>query len=233
MRRFALLIATATALAPTAYDRLAGAQLKNIATKQPVALTEQWNSDQKVVRDALPALNAAGVKLLVVGIGSVESGETFAKQTSFSPELLFVDDSELSDAYAAAGTRNTKRDDSGKAVFEASAACGRGDERRHQERGRDDLNAVTGNLFNPGPYKPLMPKASTMRRSMEQTMVQGGSFVFDGDSVVAGATRARRAPVHRGAPPPQAPRRNPPLAPARDDMTAARAELPPRRGPPE
>ncbi|KAH8045527.1 prostaglandin-F synthase [Aureococcus anophagefferens] len=186
MRRFALLIATATALAPTAYDRLAGAQLKNIATKRPVALTEQWNSDQKVV-------------------------------TSFSPELLFVDDSELSDAYAAAGTRNTKRDDSGKAVFEASAACGRGDERRHQERGRDDLNAVTGNLFNPGPYKPLMPKASTMRRSMEQAMVQGGSFVFDGDSVVASTTtssgahlsiaprrRGRRVGIPR-APTPRAP----------------------------
>ena len=137
-------------------------------------------------RDALPALNEAGVKLLVVGIGSVESGETFAKQTSFAPELLFVDDSELSDAYAAAGTRNTKRDDTGKAVFEGvgsmwSAATNDA----IKERGRDDLNAVTGNLFNPGPYKPLMPKASTMRRSMEQTMVQGGSFVFDGDSVVA------------------------------------------------
>ena len=53
MKRFALLLATATALAPTAYDRLAGAQLKNIATKQSVALTEQWNSDQKVVVEFL------------------------------------------------------------------------------------------------------------------------------------------------------------------------------------
>ena len=53
MKRLALLLATATALAPTAYDRLAGAQLKNIATKQSVALTEQWNSDQKVVVEFL------------------------------------------------------------------------------------------------------------------------------------------------------------------------------------
>mmetsp|Transcript_16299 Transcript_16299/g.16468 ORF Transcript_16299/g.16468 Transcript_16299/m.16468 type:complete len:84 (+) Transcript_16299:461-712(+) len=43
-----------------------------------------------------------------------------------------------------------------------------------KERGRDDLNSVTGNIFNPGPFKPTMPS------SIEATLVQGGSFVFDG-----------------------------------------------------
>lgn len=136
-------------------------------------------------RDALPALDAAGVKLLVVGVGSVESGATFAKQTAFSPERLFVDDSDTSDAYAAAGTRNTKRDAKGKAVFEGMGSMwSAATNDALEERGKEDLNGVIGNLFNPGPYKPLMPKASTMQRSMEQTMVQGGSFVFDGNRVV-------------------------------------------------
>ena len=52
-------------------------------------------------------------------------------------------------------------------------------------RGKKDLDAITGSLFNPGIYTPLMPKGSTMTRSMEKTMVQGGSFVFEGDAVCA------------------------------------------------
>ena len=51
-------------------------------------------------------------------------------------------------------------------------------------RGKADLDAITGSLFNPGIYKPLMPKGSTMTRSVEKTMVQGGSFVFEGDAVL-------------------------------------------------
>ena len=51
-----------------------------------------------------------------------------------------------------------------------------------KERGKADLDAITGSLFKPGIYTPLMPKGSTMTRSMEKTMVQGGSFVFEGDA---------------------------------------------------
>lgn len=73
-----------------------------------------------------------------------------------------------------------------------------------KERGKADLDAITGSLFKPGIYvsvftpsprltdtqtagiyTPLMPKGSTMTRSMEKTMVQGGSFVFEGDAVCA------------------------------------------------
>ena len=53
-----------------------------------------------------------------------------------------------------------------------------------KERGKADLDAITGSLFKPGIYTPLMPKGSTMTRSMEKTMVQGGSFVFEGDDVL-------------------------------------------------
>ena len=53
-----------------------------------------------------------------------------------------------------------------------------------KERGKKDLDAITGSLFKPGIYTPLMPKGSTMTRSMEKTMVQGGSFVFEGDATL-------------------------------------------------
>jgi len=44
----------------------------------------------------------------------------------------------------------------------------------HQARGRDDLNAITGSLFKPGPYKPLMPKGKGLfdPKAIERTMVQ-------------------------------------------------------------
>lgn len=137
-------------------------------------------------RSVLPALDAQGVKLLVCGIGSVESGRIFSEQTGFPVDSLFVDDSDRSEAYAAAGTRNTRRDARGKAVFEGVGSMwSSATNDAIKARGKGDLDAVVGNLFNPGPYKPLMPKASTMQRSMEQTMVQGASFVFDGQNALA------------------------------------------------
>ena len=69
-------------------------------------------------RDALPALEAANVGLAVVGIGSLDAGETFASRTEFPKSMLYVDDSDESEAYRAAGTRNTKRKADGKAAFE-------------------------------------------------------------------------------------------------------------------
>lgn len=95
--------------------------------------------------------------------------------------MLLADESERSDAYAAVGTRNTRRDDAGKAVFEGVESMW---SQRTNEgikmRGRDDLNSVVGSLFRQGIYTPLMPKASTTQRTIEQTMVQGGTFIFDG-----------------------------------------------------
>ena len=157
-------------------------------------------------RDALPALEKNNIKLAVVGIGSLDSGETFASRTEFPKSMLYVDDSDESETYRAAGTRNTKRKPDGKADFEGqrrrptpSTRCpdslvdsragigsmwSQATNDALKERGKADLDAITGSLFKPGIYTPLMPKGSTMTRSMEKTMVQGGSFVFEGDAVL-------------------------------------------------
>jgi len=131
-------------------------------------------------RDVLPALNQNGIGLVVVGIGSVESGRTFGERTGLPTEMLLVDESEQSEAYMAVGTRNSQRDlKTNKQVFEGIGSMwGQATNDAIKERGRDDLNSVTGSLFNPGPFKPLMPK------SIEATLVQGGSFVFDGNKVL-------------------------------------------------
>lgn len=136
-----------------------------------------WERVAQLRRDALPALEEGGVGLVVVGIGSLESGREFCARTGLAESMLLVDESAETAAYAAVGTRNSQRDaaKNNKQIFEGvgsmwSAATTDAIE----ERGKDDLNAITGSLFNPGIYKPLMPK------SIEATLVQGASFVFDG-----------------------------------------------------
>ena len=116
----------------------------------------------------------------MVGIGSVESGRTFAEQIDFPKELLLVDTTEQTEAYRSVATRNSQRDpDSGKQLFEGvESMWSQSTNDAIKERGREDLNGITGNLFQPGPYKPLMPS------NMESTFVQGASFVFDGKKTV-------------------------------------------------
>lgn len=126
-------------------------------------------------RDVLPALTAADVKLFAVGIGSHGSAREFAEALDFPAELLLADESEDVLAHAAAGTRNTRRDENGKALFEGVESMWSGKTTAAIEaRGRDDLNAITGNLFKPGPYKPLMPKGKGLfdPKAIERTMVQ-------------------------------------------------------------
>jgi len=129
-------------------------------------------------RDVLPALIDADVKLFAVGIGSTDSALKFAERLDFPADLLLADESEEADAYTAVGTRNTKRDERGKQMFEGVESMW--SERTNEAlkvRGRDDLNSIVGGLFKPGPYMPLMP---TGNKAMERTFVQGGTFVFDG-----------------------------------------------------
>jgi len=142
-----------------------------------------WELAKQLRRDVLPALNEADVRLFAVGIGSAESAQTFAEKIEFPAELLFADESDESVAYAAVGTRNTKRDANGKAMFEGvESMWSSATNEAIEARGRDDLNSITGNLFSPGPYVPLMPKGKGLfdPRAIERTMVQGGTFVFDG-----------------------------------------------------
>jgi len=139
-----------------------------------------WERVVELKRDALPALEENGVKLLVVGIGSLESGQAFSERTGFPPDLLLVDESEETEAYKSIGTRNSQRDPStNKQIFEGvesmwSAATTDAIE----ARGKDDLNAITGNLFKPGIYKPMMPS------TVEATLVQGASFLFKGKELL-------------------------------------------------
>ena len=145
-----------------------------------------WERCVELKRDALPALEAAGVKLFVVGIGSPESAKEFSERLEFPAARLLVDDSEETEVYRAAGTRNSQRDAStGKQVFEGigsmwSAATNDA----IKQRGRSDLDAVTGKPWAPGPYKPLMPKGKSMMSGVEKTLVQGASFVFDGEATL-------------------------------------------------
>lgn len=130
----------------------------------------------------LPVLNKAGVKLFLVGIGSVESARTFAEQVELPPNLLLADESEETDVYAAIGTRNTGRDQNGKMIFEGiESMWSEKTNNAIKARGRDDLNAVVGSLFKPGIYKPLMPKGP---KAMDRTFAQGATFVFDGSKTL-------------------------------------------------
>lgn len=128
----------------------------------------------------MPVLDDNGIELAVVCIGSLESGRTFVERTGLPSDKLFVDDSKETEAYKALGTRNSQRNlETNKQIFEGIGSMwSQATNDAIKERGRDDLNSVTGNLFKPGPYKPLMPN------SIEATLVQGGSFVFDGNRVL-------------------------------------------------
>lgn len=130
----------------------------------------------QLTRDALPALTQQNVGLVVVGIGSVEAGRTFAERTGLPLDGLLVDDTEETIVYRAVGTRNSQRDPvTNKQLFEGVGSMWSGATTDGiKARGRDDLNTVVGNPFRPGPFKPLLPT------NMEATMVQGGSFVFEG-----------------------------------------------------
>ena len=85
----------------------------------PTSLSSvSWEQALQLRRDVLPVLEPAGVKLFAVGIGSHGSAREFAEALDFPAELLLADESEDVLAHAAAGTRNTRRDENGKAVFE-------------------------------------------------------------------------------------------------------------------
>lgn len=186
------------------FDRLQSVEVTSVSTGEPTTLTSQWNNDEELApiqnqkcvveflrhfgsvfcweraiqlkRDVLPALKEKNIPLLVVGIGSLESGRTFAEQIDFPVSNLFVDASEETDVYRSIATRNSQRDpQTGKQVFEGIGSMWSDQTTiALKDRGLEDLNYVTGNIFQPGPYKPLMP------RNIESTLVQGASFVFDG-----------------------------------------------------
>jgi len=191
------------------FDRMKTIELTSVSTGRSEYLTNRWRNEellpirnQKCVieflrhfgwvfcwertvqlqRDVYPALQKNNIPLIVVGIGSVESGRTFADQLNFPSDLLFFDTTEQTRAYETIATRNSQRDpETGKQIFEgiesmwSPATTG-----ALEDRGTDDLDSIVGKplLFQPGPYKPLMPA------TIEATLVQGASFVFDGKTTI-------------------------------------------------
>ena len=149
-----------------------------------------WERAVQLRRDALPALEAANVGLAVVGIGSLDAGETFASRTEFPKSMLYVDDSDESETYRAAGTRNTKRKPDGKADFEGQTPAPHAmpdslvDSRAGigsmwsqatndalKERGKKDLDAITGSLFKPGIYVSVFTPSPRLTNTQTQAYI--------------------------------------------------------------
>ena len=133
-------------------------------------------------RDALPALEAANVGLAVVGIGSLDAGETFASRTEFPKSMLYVDDSDESETYRAAGTRNTKRKPDGKADFEGIGSMwSQATNDALKERGKADLDAITGSLFKPGIRQCVYAIAATHRHANRRHLYAAHAQGLDDD----------------------------------------------------
>lgn len=117
-----------------------------------------------LVRDVQPELDAAGVQLRCVGIGTLETAEKFCDHVAFPRELLFADPENA--AYAELGM--TK----GLATTFFSPETPLAILRRVQKDGATDLLAATAR------WKPWLPPKS------DQGLQQGGALVFDGPKLV-------------------------------------------------
>lgn len=110
-------------------------------------------------RDVKPVLDAAGVKLIAVSIGTPERALDFVRETEFPPENLFADPDAAS--YDALRLNASLANFSQKSTPEGIAA-------RWQKDGARDLLGVLRR------WKPWIPPKP------EQGFQQGGTFVFDG-----------------------------------------------------
>ena len=107
-----------------------------------------------------------------MGIGSLDAGETFASRTEFPKSMLYVDDSDESEAYRAAGTRNTKRKPDGKADFEGIGSMwSQATNDALKERGKKDLDAITGSLFKPGIYVSVFTPSPRLTNTQTQAYI--------------------------------------------------------------
>lgn len=147
-----------------------------------------WEFGIQLKRDWMPALEAVGAKLLVVGIGSAASAKTFAEQVGLPADIVFGD--EEADAYKALKMVNSDFSEDGgergrRMISEATT------EAIKSRGGRpiklfglfelpflltnDDLEAAKDI------YKPLMPQGQDV---MDKTLVQGGALAFKGTTQV-------------------------------------------------
>jgi len=145
-----------------------------------------WEFGLQLKRDWIPALDNAGVKLLVVGIGSQDSAKTFSEEIGLPSDSIFADEDAA--AYQAVAMVNSDFQEDGRqrgmrmiTQKTADAVQGRANGRPLSFFGlfdipflftNDDLEAAK--LI----YKPLMPGGEN---SVDKTLVQGGVLVFHGE----------------------------------------------------
>jgi len=123
-----------------------------------------------------PELDAKGVLLVVVGVGTPESGKTFCESLPFPKECLFVDPGRA--AYKGLEVHGDLDGTEGW-FFDPKVVEGvrrlfftKITGERIKERGQEGIKeAMKG-------YKPLMPKENI------DTVQQGGTIVFKGHEMV-------------------------------------------------
>ena len=114
-----------------------------------------------LARDVLPALQQRDVRMLCVGIGTLETARSFCEHVQFPPQLLFADAE--NEAYSALGLEK------GLATTFFSVETPFAILKRLQKDGAKDLLDATAR------WRPWLPPKS------DQGLQQGGAFVFEGD----------------------------------------------------
>mmetsp|Transcript_41215 Transcript_41215/g.92978 ORF Transcript_41215/g.92978 Transcript_41215/m.92978 type:complete len:175 (-) Transcript_41215:56-580(-) len=148
-----------------------------------------WELGIQLKRDWLPQLESAGVKLLVVGIGSAESAAEFAKQVGLPPEIVFGDDEAT--AYQELRLVNSNFEEDGRKRGMRMLTEKTTEAIKSRANGRplsffglfdipflftnDDLETAKEI------YKPLVPQGDN---SLDKSLVQGGFFVFNGQDQI-------------------------------------------------
>lgn len=112
----------------------------------------------------MPKLDAAGVKLVCVGIGTPERGAEFCDHVGLDPKVLFSDPDNAS--YEALGYKK----DVGNLAFNPATPYALLDRIESGKFG-DLANALKR-------WKPWIPP------KLEQGLQQGGVIVFDGDTAL-------------------------------------------------
>ena len=135
-----------------------------------------WEHASELASFKTRELDPKGVLLVVVGVGTPESGKTFCESLPFPEESLFVDPTRS--AYKALELHGDLDGTEGL-FFDPKVVEGvrrlfftKITGERIKERGQDGIKAAMKN------YKPLMPKES------RDTVQQGGTVVFKGHEVV-------------------------------------------------
>eukprot|EP01025_Chloroclados_australasicus_P061845 TRINITY_DN8123_c1_g1_i6.p2 TRINITY_DN8123_c1_g1~~TRINITY_DN8123_c1_g1_i6.p2 ORF type:complete len:192 (-),score=9.33 TRINITY_DN8123_c1_g1_i6:286-861(-) len=117
-------------------------------------------------RDYVPKVRVSGIKLLLVSIGTVETGQNFAKRTQFPDDLLLADPDNCT--YKALGLYSGLQ----PTLFNIATPISIG--KRFMKDGAKDMVQALGK------WKPYQtPKGG-------QWKYQGGMFVFDGYTCVYG-----------------------------------------------